>query len=159
MRESAIVTYHGRLISATRGNPSSVEFDFDAVWRFKKQYGEGWNARYLNWVHVHPPGFGTSASSQDQLCAAALAAAFGHVDRFSIICFSNSKPDNIDGDMRRYYWSRVHKQLQPEPQLGDIGYYLEDRDAYILKTLSYGELWQPSESTASEPSVATSSSN
>jgi hypothetical protein len=161
MLESAIVTYHSRLISATKGNPASVEFDFDAVWRFKKQNAAGWSPKYLRWVHVHPIGFGTGPSMQDQICAASLAAAFKEVDRFGIACFYDCKPDNIQGDIRWYEWNKGKQCLVPDNNLCDIMFSLDDREAYILKTLSFGDLWKSkaSPSTDSEPSAPISSSS
>src|SRR5512135_2848510 len=73
--ESSLVTYGDEVISVTRGSPAAVEFDFEAVWDFKKRKGKEFLADGLTWLHVHPPGFGAQASTQDLKCVAALRAA------------------------------------------------------------------------------------
>jgi hypothetical protein len=157
MRESALVLYRDELVSVSRGQPASVEFNFEEVWRFKKQFAQEFDPGKLYWVHVHPSGFGTRPSSTDVLCAMALHAAFGKVEYFGIICFENSGFKDIRGliswyQFREGAFEKIHDiDLRHDP-------HLIEEEVYMLKALSYGELWS-SESTVSVRSVQTSSSS
>jgi hypothetical protein len=158
MRESALVIYRDELISVSHGGPGSVEFNFDQVWAHRKAIGKRFEPGLLFWVHVHPPGFGTQPSSVDLLCAMALRAAFGMVEHFGIMCFSNGGFKDIRGVISWYRLNRnnqFEKLAEHELQCDNT---LIEEEVFMLKALSYGESWS-SASTASEPSVAISSSN
>lgn len=156
MRESALVLYRDELISVSRGQPSSVEFNFDDVWAYRKKHKDRFSAASLYWVHVHPSGFGTSPSTVDLLCAAGLKAAFGAVEHFGIICFSNPGFKDIQGLISWYRFAGDRFIKTAENDL-ESDHNLIEEEVFTLKALSYGELWQPqSESMALGPLAATS---
>jgi hypothetical protein len=159
MRESALVIYRDELISVSRGNPASVEFNFEEVWDHRRKIKQKLDPRYLHWVHVHPIGFSTRPSAVDEICAASLKAAFGAVERFGILCFADTSFKNIRGLISWYRWDKrftltSEHELEHDP-------LLNEDEVFMLKALSYGELWQPhkSESTVLEPSAQTSLSS
>jgi hypothetical protein len=138
MLESSMVQYGGKIISVSKGKPASVEFDFEAVWRFKKVLGHRFDPCLLRWIHVHPTGFGILPSPQDELCAEGLAAAFKSCENFVILRFFNPGFQDIFGDLAIYRWD-LKKLVLTETSSVEFGLF--KRYAYILKTLSYGDLW------------------
>lgn len=102
MVESAMVMYSGRIISMSRGKPASVDFDFDAVWDFKREMGDRFHPESLVWIHVHPGSYGYQPSSQDLICAKALKAAFGTLGSFKIVCFFDDNLDDAEGGIASY---------------------------------------------------------
>ena len=159
MRESALVLYRDELISVSRGQPATVEFNFEEVWDYRRKLGKAFTPRHLYWVHVHPSGFGTQPSSTDQLCAQALHAAFGVVAYFGILCFSSTSFRDFKGRITWYRWDAQAGMLKvTNDRALETDPILLDEEVAILKTLSYGESWS-SQSTGSEPSVQISSSS
>jgi hypothetical protein len=131
MRESALVLYEWRIIAASYGGPASVEFDFDAVWGFKKSLPRFY-PKLLTWIHVHPPGFGPEPSTQDDFCAKGFKAAFGEIGEFLIFCFNNDDPNDTHG--KKSVNGFDGKRLSPitVEAIGREHY----REAHILKLLS-----------------------
>lgn len=146
MVESALIISMEELISMTKGNPASVDFDFEAVWEHKRKTGPSFNPEYLKWVHVHPSGFGTTPSETDQRCAEALAAAFGCVRSFGIICFSNPTFLDLGGRISWYEWRGPKGRLVKTEERGlcDDTILIED-EIFALKALSYGDNWRSKE--------------
>ncbi len=141
MNESALVIHKLDLISVTKGEPCSVEFDFPKIWRYKKKIGKDFDPKSLYWVHVHPIGFGRDPSSVDLDCAAGLKAAFGELENFGIICFSNAGFLDVEG---RISWYRFDdgRLVMTDNRNMELDYHIENEEFYMLKSLSYGDLWK-----------------
>ena len=100
VRESAAVyTEHNMtgfhdLIDLQAGQPAAVVFDFERVWDYYIRH----KPDTINFVHVHPTGFGPGYSQQDLSCMRGFRGAFGKKQRwkFLIVCFQNDEP----GDLR-----------------------------------------------------------
>ena len=118
MVESSLVLWDQRVIALSRGKPAEVEFDFDTVWRIKKNSPHVFKQRELTWLHVHPIGYGTQASSTDINCAEGLNAAFGNMGWFGILCFNDADLDWIGGQITWYRW--VKGELRREIRQGRV---------------------------------------
>jgi len=90
-REATIVTYKNRLIDISKGDSSSVEFDFENIWNEVKKIPEFEN-KYLNFFHTHAFNF-DSYSETDIRCMKALNLGFGCSVNFWILalgrCFKH----------------------------------------------------------------------
>jgi hypothetical protein len=103
MIETSMVLYeHSEeqkyMVSITKGTAGAVEFDFDAVWNFKKMLQQ-FDPKKLIWLHVHPPGFGVEASAQDYLCAKSLQIAFKELGKFGIFQFRTPSTSDCQGQV------------------------------------------------------------
>jgi hypothetical protein len=140
MIEASMVLYESNgyfeVVSMTRGGPASVEFDFEAVWAFRRRRFR-FDPKRLHWVHVHPQGFGPGNSMQDVLCAQALELAFGKgtIQNFGIVCFDNADLNDFDGNMAWYYFE--NGELHPHDQEFRRIPTIMKLKAAMLKALSY----------------------
>lgn len=134
--ESSLILYDGQIISATRGSPSAVEFDFEAAWDLRKKLGKKFfKPELLTWLHVHPPGFGVQASSQDRKCVQAIRAGLGPIiGEFGIFSFDDTSLNSIAGSVAWYQYR--NGRMEPKEEGGRVASYY-GREAYILKALSY----------------------
>lgn len=99
MIETSMVLYDNYLmVCMSKGTVGNVEFDFDAVWRFRKQVIE-FDPLKLIWLHVHPLGFGYEASLQDSICAKGLEIAFKGLGKFGILHFQTPSQQDCRGQV------------------------------------------------------------
>lgn len=137
MVESSIVTYRYEIVTASRGGPVSVEFDFETVWEYRKQKKNnvGFDPKRLHWIHVHPPGVGTDPSSTDEDCAKGLSLAFGkEFGMFTIVEFFDNDLNSLEGKCSNYRYNGSKLELQT------FGYpenHIDHRSLTILKALAY----------------------
>lgn len=98
IRESAIVVYYNEsgaieTICCSLGSPGAVEFDFEALWEFKKEKKD-FKPDRLGFFHVHPPGF-DELSTLDHECLKGLDIALGSGFGFSIVNYDKSNYGRI----------------------------------------------------------------
>lgn len=142
--ESSVTTYAGHLVDATLGTPGSVEFDFGRIWNFIKQRRRSGMFRWspLEFIHVHPPGFGTQYSMTDLNCVEGFVQAFG-LDandpfRFSIVTFDNNDPLDYTVKKTFYMPVKVDGVVSLERSAEYLGYSNPaDYTLALLKIMSY----------------------
>lgn len=106
--ESAIVIYDSEIITASKGDPCSVEFDFEIVWEFlkEKRNKRELDEDLLHFIHLHPPGcYGYSGT--DVICMKALNIAFGFPVNFWIFYPDKDKPSLVSCVRYQYIDGKV----------------------------------------------------
>jgi len=131
MIESSIVTYQNQIIDYSSGVPTSVEFNFERVWEFKKSLNEDFQPHLLNFYHVHPEGFNTY-SELDKICMKGFFIAFGYSIYFAIITFSGNDLFDITARYSAFEYTKdgINKT--------GVEYLTKDQ-LLFLKFLSYGD--------------------
>ena len=125
-RESALVLHTEDVISFSTGSPSHVEFNFEEVWKYRK------DPSLLAFYHVHPVGF-DSYSSTDEDCIKGFNIAFGHPVYFSIVGFYDREYIfNID------HWQKSYMCIGNKI-IETVNKKLDYEQLLLLKILSYGE--------------------
>jgi hypothetical protein len=87
-QEAALVIYKNELIDLKIGESSSVEFDFERIWDFKRQLPIFEKDR-LHFFHTHAPDW-NFCSETDVRCMKALNIAFGYPVNFWILVIGNN---------------------------------------------------------------------
>lgn len=132
MIETSMVLYADKyMVSMTKGKPGSVEFDFEAVWRFRSQVLE-FDAKKLTWLHCHPLGFGVAPSEQDRLCALSLRMAFKSLGKFGILHFNSPSVSECYGQVGWYVFNEQDELVLSHLQAIDDDPYLKG-PAMVLK--------------------------
>lgn len=97
------------LLDLNIGNPGSVEFNFDNIWKFCKERRNYQNKTFyfsdLQFIHVHPTGsgIGVNMSSTDVNCLEGFVMAFGGSPVFRIIQFENDDIHDLTGIHQAYF--------------------------------------------------------
>ena len=135
MIESSLVLYNDRLVSISKGTPSSVEFNFGEIWDYSKTITD-FDADNFDFYHVHPIGI-NSYSETDLNCMIGYQIAFGKSVFFHIIIFENS-------DLNSLVHTRKTYVLKPDREVLDITDIIDDSltdcSLALLKRLSYGDM-------------------
>lgn len=132
MIESSIVLHKGNIIDYNIGNFSSVEFNFERVWKYYKI--ENINSTNLIFLHVHPRGL-LELSELDKNCMKGFYQAFGKEIYFYIITYNDDDLFSISYNVVTYMITKNLIQKIPEYQ----NIIINNNILLFLKYLSYGE--------------------
>ena len=136
MQEATLVLYENlndetAFVASSIGSPGQVEFPFEKIWKFKKDYPL-FNPSCLKFFHTHPEGY-IEYSNLDINCIKGLNLAFDFPVYFSIICFEN--PYCLE-DLTHQQLSYVYYKKMIEVK----DFTLDDKNLYLLKYLTYKDL-------------------
>ena len=137
MLESSLVTYRNEIIDYNIGTPTSVEFNFERIWSFKRSLKDKFYPIHLKFYHVHPSGF-LFLSNLDFKCMEGLRIALGEPIVFGIITFGS--PDPLDVHNIKYNSYSHYLDLDSKSYVEDLGenHRLSHSQLILLKRLSYG---------------------
>ena len=131
MVEASLVTYRSQILDYNKGTPTSVEFNFERIWNFKKQLKGNFCPKYLEFYHVHPRGL-LEMSQLDINCVQGLVVALGEPIFFNIITFDNDDLYDINISYMGYgYYKETNRERYTIP-------LITDDQLYLLKSLAYG---------------------
>ena len=128
--ESALVKYKNTLVSLSRGNPTTVDFNWDEIWTFRKRMGDGFMPSLLSLYHVHPSGF-LRYTDIDLKMIKSYTLTFGFPISFSIVCFKTPIIGDLEHKMITY---RYKEKRMVKEEMNRLRYV----ELQILKELSYG---------------------
>ena len=138
-RESSIVTCLNQIIDWNIGTPSTVEFDFEKIWK-KRDF-----APHIHFYHVHPYGM-LEYSDLDRQVMKGYALALGYSSQFTIVCFDDNDIMNTKHKYRSYIYNKNEDRIE-------LGFCERTRDSFgmplvkpsikngiilSLKLMSYG---------------------
>ncbi len=138
MKESSLVLYNDWLLDYAFGSESSVEFDFEKIWKFKTDMAEYFDPTDLLFVYVHPAKSGTELSEIDKNCFKKLNITFDSPIWLAIICFHNSNIYDLHLDGCLYY---CHDGIaEPDDSFPNCTPDVTDAHLALLKVLACSEL-------------------
>jgi len=135
MIESSITIFNDKIIDFSRGTPTSVEFNFERIWKYSKN--TSLCSDLYHFYHVHPTD-SLFLSETDKNCMKGLRLAFGMDINFYVITFLASEIDMFN----TYYkmiWFTQQKEGYVEIE-EDAKRRLLHNELLFLKYLSYGEM-------------------
>lgn len=149
-KESSLVLflhkYCVKMVDFQIGDASSVEFDFFKIkefLRYEQKVEPKIDIQNFHFIHVHPPGFGSEASSMDMEVMRGYLKAFGALPDFSIVTFDTDAMTDVVGDMTTYMLAKGEKTLE-NMTIAKNRRFIFGQDLcpylFFLKQASYGYL-------------------